>query len=70
MHFDWLRPPGDQLPVTVRSGSVTMTANPDLAARHVQLLLLQPQDRTALQLTSATRRVGTDRRGLGVFLLT
>jgi len=38
-----------------------------LTARHVQLLLPQPEYRTALQLTSATRQVVGDRRGLGAF---
>jgi peptidoglycan/LPS O-acetylase OafA/YrhL len=66
--FAWLRPPGDPLAVTVQSGGVTLTASPDLAARRVQLLLPQPDVRSALQFTSATRQVAGDRRNLGVFV--
>ena len=65
--FAWLRPPGDPLAVTVRSGSLSLTGSPDLSARHVHLLLPPPQERTALQFTSATRTVAGDRRALGVF---
>ena len=66
--FDWLRPPGAPLTATVRSGALMVEATPDLSARRVQLLMPQPQQRTALQLTSETRRVDGDRRNLGVFV--
>lgn len=66
--FDWLRPPGAPLTVTVSSGALMVEATPDLSARRVQLLMPQPQQRTAIQLTSETRRVDGDRRDLGVFV--
>jgi hypothetical protein len=66
--FDWLRPPGATLTATVRSGALMVEATPDLSARRVQLLMPQPQQRTAIQLTSETRRVDGDRRDLGVFV--